>query len=203
MLMDSLRSTRGMAVAPHALASQSALAVLRENGNALEAMIAAAATIAVVYRRMNSIGGDAFWLMHVLADVHGTYAAGAIDACGAAARAASIEWYRERGIPTIAPCYRSVKAINEGAGASRGSEHQFFYRTRWRRHTRSSRAFARRSMSSRIEGETTNSSCRPCVRDGRCVQGLRPTIPQPGVYRRSRYQRLREGKGRLAEPQRG
>lgn len=66
MLMDSLRSTRGMAVAPHALASQSALAVLRENGNALEAMIAAAATIAVVYRRMNSIGGDAFWLMHVL-----------------------------------------------------------------------------------------------------------------------------------------
>lgn len=126
MLMDSLRSTRGMAVAPHALASQSALAVLRENGNALEAMIAAAATIAVVYRRMNSIGGDAFWLMHVLADVHGTYAAGAIDACGAAARAASIEWYRERGIPTIAPCYRSVKAINEGAGASRGASTSSF-----------------------------------------------------------------------------
>ena len=31
----------GMAVAPHSLASQSALAVLREGGNAVEAMIAA------------------------------------------------------------------------------------------------------------------------------------------------------------------
>ena len=36
---------RGMAVAPHSLASQSALAVLREGGNALEAMISAAATL--------------------------------------------------------------------------------------------------------------------------------------------------------------
>ena len=70
-----------MAVAPHALASQSALAVLREGGNALEAMIAAAATIAVVYPHMNSIGGDSFWLVHV----PGATPRG-IDACGAAAR---------------------------------------------------------------------------------------------------------------------
>ena len=35
-----------MAVAPHALAAQSSLAVLREGGNAIEAMVAAAATIA-------------------------------------------------------------------------------------------------------------------------------------------------------------
>ena len=34
-----------------------------EGGNAIEAMIAAAATIAVVYPHM--IGGDAFWLIHV------------------------------------------------------------------------------------------------------------------------------------------
>jgi gamma-glutamyltranspeptidase/glutathione hydrolase len=32
---------QGMAVAPHSLASQSALAVLREGGNSLEGMIAA------------------------------------------------------------------------------------------------------------------------------------------------------------------
>lgn len=36
-------STHGMAVAPHHLASQSALAILREGGSAIEAMVAAAA----------------------------------------------------------------------------------------------------------------------------------------------------------------
>ncbi len=108
-----------MAVAPHALAAQSALAVLREGGNAIEAMIAAAATIAVVYPHMNSIGGDSFWLMHVPADVHGTYAPGAIDACGAAARAASIDWYRERGITESIP-FRGGVAANTVAGTISG-----------------------------------------------------------------------------------
>ena len=55
---------RGMAVAPHSLASESALAVLREGGNALEAMVAAAATIAVVYPHINTIGGDSFCVDH-------------------------------------------------------------------------------------------------------------------------------------------
>ncbi len=59
-MINSIRGTRGMAATPHALASESALAILREGGNAVEAMIAAAATIAVVYPHMNSIGGDAF-----------------------------------------------------------------------------------------------------------------------------------------------
>ena len=35
-MIHSTRGLRGMAVAPHALASQSALAVLREGGNAIE-----------------------------------------------------------------------------------------------------------------------------------------------------------------------
>ena len=86
-MLNPTRGTRGMAVAPHALAAQSALAVLREGGNAVEAMIAAAATIAVVYPHMNSIGGDSFWLAHV----PGREPVG-IDACGAAAQAASIAW---------------------------------------------------------------------------------------------------------------
>jgi gamma-glutamyltranspeptidase len=103
-----------MAVAPHALASQSALAVLREGGNALEAMIAAAATIAVVYPHMNSIGGDAFWLMHVPGE-----APGAIDASGVAARAASIDWYRERGITSSIP-FRGGVAANTVAGTISG-----------------------------------------------------------------------------------
>jgi gamma-glutamyltranspeptidase/glutathione hydrolase len=44
--MQAKWGIQGMAVAPHSLASESALAVLREGGNALEAMVAAAATIA-------------------------------------------------------------------------------------------------------------------------------------------------------------
>ena len=79
---------RGMAVAPHSLASQSALAVLREGGNALEAMISAAATIAVVYPHMNSIGGDSFWVIHAPGK-----AIGGIDACGGAAGLATRSWY--------------------------------------------------------------------------------------------------------------
>ena len=46
MTQQPSRGRRGMAVAPHGLAAQSALAVLREGGNAIEAMVAAAATIA-------------------------------------------------------------------------------------------------------------------------------------------------------------
>ena len=64
MTPESTFATRGMMVAPHALAAQSGLAILREGGTALEAMVAAAATISVVYPHMNGIGGDSFWLIH-------------------------------------------------------------------------------------------------------------------------------------------
>lgn len=103
-----------MAVAPHALASQSALHVLREGGNALEAMIAAAATIAVVYPHMNGIGGDSFWLVHVP-----RRAPRGIDASGAAALAASREWYGARDISAAIPS-RGGAAANTVAGTIAG-----------------------------------------------------------------------------------
>jgi gamma-glutamyltranspeptidase/glutathione hydrolase len=113
-MFNSIRGTRGMAVAPHALAAQSALAILREGGNAVEAMIAAAASIAVVYPHMNSLGGDAFWLIQVPGQ-----APRAIDACGAAATAASIGWYAERGIAKRIP-FRGGLAANTVAGTISG-----------------------------------------------------------------------------------
>jgi len=113
-MIRSICGTRGMAVAPHALAAQSALAVLREGGNALEAMVAAAATIAVVYPHMNSIGGDSFWLVHVPGEPPR-----GIDACGAAAAAASREWYTERGITGNIP-FRGGVAANTVAGTISG-----------------------------------------------------------------------------------
>ena len=63
-MLHSLQSRGGMVTAPHHLAAQAGAAVLREGGNAVEAMVATAAAIAVVYPHMNSLGGDGFWLIH-------------------------------------------------------------------------------------------------------------------------------------------
>ncbi len=105
---------RGMAVAPHSLAAESAVSVLREGGNALEAMVAAAATIAVVYPHMNSIGGDSFWVIH-----RPGHAMGGIDACGAAAGLASRDWYAAQGITQAIP-FRGPIAANTVAGTLSG-----------------------------------------------------------------------------------
>jgi len=104
---------RGMAVAPHALAAQSAIGVLREGGNALEAMVSAAACIAVVYPHMNSIGGDAFWLMHVPGETPR-----AIDACGAAGANVTCDLYREHNVDRIP--FRGGMAANTVAGTVSG-----------------------------------------------------------------------------------
>jgi gamma-glutamyltranspeptidase/glutathione hydrolase len=55
---------RGVVCAPHAGAVEDGRRILAEGGNALEAMIAMAASIAAVYPHMNHIGGDGFWLVH-------------------------------------------------------------------------------------------------------------------------------------------
>ena len=81
-----------MVVAPHHLAAEAGASVLRDGGNAIEAMVAAAAAIAVVYPHMNGLGGDNFWLISKA----GQPPVG-IDACGAAAQLASPAFYRERG----------------------------------------------------------------------------------------------------------
>jgi gamma-glutamyltranspeptidase len=99
-----------MAVAPHALASQSALAILREGGNAIEATVAGAATISVAYPHMNSLGGDAFWL---IVPRHG--APIAIDGGGQAAAGATIAAYAKAGLNAIPT--RGPLAMNTVAGA--------------------------------------------------------------------------------------
>ena len=49
--------------APHALAAEAGRDILAQGGNAIEAMVAMAAAIPVVYPHMNAIGGDGFWLI--------------------------------------------------------------------------------------------------------------------------------------------
>ncbi|AIX52142.1 MULTISPECIES: gamma-glutamyltransferase family protein [Pantoea] len=90
-MIQSNMAPQGMVVTPHHLASESALAVLRDGGSALEAMVAAAATIAVVYPHMNGLGGDGFWLV-----VPPEGEPVAIDASGAAGSLATMSFYQGR-----------------------------------------------------------------------------------------------------------
>lgn len=109
--MQSNMAPLGMAVTPHHLASESALAVLREGGNAIEAMVAAAATIAVVYPHMNGLGGDGFWLI-----LPPNAEPVAIDASGAAGTLAHPDFYAgETAIP-----HRGPKAALTVAGTVSG-----------------------------------------------------------------------------------
>ncbi|WP_033570583.1 gamma-glutamyltransferase family protein [Dickeya undicola] len=98
-MMQSNIAPSGMAVTPHHLASASAQRILRAGGNAIEAMVAAAATIAVVYPHMNGLGGDGFWL---IVPPQGDPIA--IDASGAAGSLANRAFYAgESRIPHRGP----------------------------------------------------------------------------------------------------
>src|SRR5215475_1607175 len=90
---------RGIAVAPHHAAAEAGRHILREGGNAIEAMIAMAATMAVVYPHMNHLGGDAFWLFR---DRAGRLLV--IDAAGFAGERAREDLYRDfESIPPRGP----------------------------------------------------------------------------------------------------
>ena len=63
MNLHSAGHRRGVVAAPHAATVEDGRAILAEGGNAIEAMLAMAASIAVVYPHMNHLGGDGFWLI--------------------------------------------------------------------------------------------------------------------------------------------
>ena len=93
------------------MAAQAGLDILREGGNAIEATIAVAATLAVVYPHMTGIGGDGFWLMHAPGQ-----AMQSIDACGAAGAGVTRELYGDlASIP-----WRGPLAANTVAGTISG-----------------------------------------------------------------------------------
>ena len=110
-MLNTVRSHRGMVTAPHHLAAQSGLGVLVEGGSAIEAAVAIAATLAVVYPHMTGIGGDGFWLIR---EPDGRVRA--IDACGRAAAAANLAFYAgHAAIPERGPL-----AANTVAGTVSG-----------------------------------------------------------------------------------
>jgi oxamate amidohydrolase len=88
--LHSAGHRRGVVCAPHAAAVETGRAILAEGGNAIEAMVAMAATIAAVYPHMNHLGGDGFWLIR---EPSGRLRA--IMAPGPAGRNARPELYRD------------------------------------------------------------------------------------------------------------
>src|SRR4051812_12855505 len=110
-MQHEVRSLRGMVTAPHHRAAQAGLGVLQDGGNAVEAAVAVAACLAVVYPHMTGIGGDGFWL---IAEPDGR--THAIDACGAAAQAADLSLYA--GLDAIP--WRGPLAANTVAGTISG-----------------------------------------------------------------------------------
>jgi gamma-glutamyltranspeptidase/glutathione hydrolase len=76
-----------MVACPHALASQAGVGVLRSGGSAVDAALAAAATLGVVYPHMCGVGGDAFWLIYDASARKVLY----LDGGGRAARSATLE----------------------------------------------------------------------------------------------------------------
>jgi oxamate amidohydrolase len=87
------RFRHAVVASPHVLASRAGARVLGRGGNAVDAALAAAITIAVVYPHMNGVGGDAFWLIFdgSRGELHG------LNAAGRAAAAVSREAYARRG----------------------------------------------------------------------------------------------------------
>jgi len=75
--------------APHHQATAAGMAILEKGGSAIEAMVAAAAAVAVAYPHMNSLGGDGFWLIH-----EPRQEPMGIDGCGRSALGATPEFYQ-------------------------------------------------------------------------------------------------------------
>ena len=95
-MSSALNPQNGIVTSPHAQASQVGCKILEAGGTAVEAAVAIAATLAVVYPHMTGLGGDSFWLIR---SPEGKLFG--IDACGAAAQNISLETYQRAGLKTI------------------------------------------------------------------------------------------------------
>jgi gamma-glutamyltranspeptidase len=125
---------RGAVAANHPLAAQAGLSALRAGGNAVDAAVATAVTLAVVEPMMSGLGGDGFY--HVYEQATGR--AVVFNGTGPAPAAATPERYAG-GIPRIGPLSVSVP----GMLAALGTMHRSFGRLPWRDLFGEAIAFAR------------------------------------------------------------
>lgn len=109
--LSTAHADHGMVTSPHYLASRAGRNILRDGGSAVEACVAVAACLAVVYPHMTGIGGDGFWL---IAEPDGHVHS--IHGCGGAAARADLSLYAGmEAVPTRGPL-----AANTVAGTISG-----------------------------------------------------------------------------------
>ena len=114
-------TSSGMVTTSNYLATQAGLKVLRDGGNAVDAAIAAAATLAVVYPQMNTLGGDNFWLIYNAR----TGEVKALNASGRAGEKATIDFYKTKGFAKIPS--RGYLAANTVPGVVSGWDEAYRY----------------------------------------------------------------------------
>ena len=121
-MVDPTLAMRGMVACPHALASAAGVDALRAGGSAVDAAVAAASSLAVLYPHMCSIGGDAFWLIYDAKARQVSY----LDGGGRAAAAANARALRRASrdpVPRPRARRRSPRPARWRASAKRTARH--------------------------------------------------------------------------------
>ena len=114
-------ATNGMAATSHPLATQTAIDVLKNGGNAIDAAIAANAVLGLVEPTGCGIGGDLFAIVWSAKDkkLYG------LNASGPAPKTISIETLKEKGLDMIPP-YGPLPVTVPGAVAGWSALHKRF-----------------------------------------------------------------------------
>ena len=114
-------TTNVMVTSPNYLATQAGIDILRKGGNAVDAAIAVASTLAVVYPQMNTIGGDNFWLIYNAK----TKELKGLNASGRSGSLATIDYYKNQGFHKIPS--RGYLAANTVPGVVSGWDEAYQY----------------------------------------------------------------------------